>query len=83
MDLIDELKQLKSDSVEAFGKDVHVLFSDVKEAPAHMSLIQDQWETSPDKVSMPALLNPTIRFLRFGHLYNERTGTLIRMSDAL
>ena len=34
-------------------------------------------------MSSAALLNPTIRLLRFGHLYNERTNSMIRMSDAL
>ena len=35
------------------------------------------------QVGLAALLNPTVRFLRFGYLYNERTSSLIKMSDAL
>ena len=34
-------------------------------------------------VGMPQLLNPTIRMLRFGYLFNERTQSMIKMSDAL
>jgi len=81
-DIITQLKQLKRDSIHRIGTDVHVLFSDVKEAPAHMSLIQDK-STGSAVPGTAALLNPTIRFLRFGQLYNERTNTFIRMSDAL
>jgi len=39
--LIGQLKQLKRDSVTKSGQDIQVLFSDVKEAPAHMQLIKD------------------------------------------
>lgn len=35
-DLIGQLKQLKRDSVIKTGQDIQVVFSDVKEAPAHM-----------------------------------------------
>jgi len=31
---------------------------------------------------MATLLNPTIRLLRYGQLYNERTNCFIRLSDA-
>ena len=62
----------------------------MKEAPAHLALIADSNPLKLDDagqaklpVSPAALLNPTIRLLRFGHLYNERTNSMIRMSDAL
>ena len=41
VDLIAELKQLKRDSAQKIGSDVQVIFSDVKEAPAHLALIAD------------------------------------------
>ena len=72
---------------------MQVLFTDVKEAPAYLHLIKDDNsiqtaaqsddKIQPVQVGLAALLNPTVRFLRFGYLYNERTSSLIKMSDAL
>ena len=42
MDLIAKLKEIKRDSVTKNGQDIQVLFTDVKEAPAHLQLIRDE-----------------------------------------
>lgn len=84
-DLVAELKRLKRDTGTKTGQDLHVLFTDIKEAPAHIQLIKDSNPVREDSVALPSslLLNPTIRLLRFGYLYNERTQALIKMADAL
>lgn len=43
----------------------------------------DENSEAEKPATMVDLLNPTIRMLRFGYLYNNRTDSLIKMSDAL
>ena len=90
--LISELKQIKRDNA---NDDLHVLYSDVKEAPNVFNLIQDDQaeqkkieskEKEVDKELQKAItnrmfLNPTIRLIRFGMMYNSRTDLVMKIND--
>lgn len=64
--LIQELKDLKS----GIGgqEDLQIVFTDVKEGPTMFNIL-------PDKNSSKyKYIQPTVRLLRYGQVFNERTG---------
>jgi hypothetical protein len=77
-----QLKKIKRKHPE-----LQIVFSDVIEAPKGFHLIKDQHSCkgcakpsdgseSDGKPSNFCYLNPTIRLLRFGKLFNERTSSI-------
>ena len=84
--LIEELKSLRKEHKDS---DLHVLVSDVKESPGAMQLINDKNEvpsTDIDEklrrdIELRMYLNPTIRLIKFGMMFNTRTKLIMSLEN--
>ena len=93
-EFISELKQIKQQNTRS---DLQVLLSDVKEAPAAFNLIKDSHQELPKTEGKPSeqemdealqkalmvrmFLNPTVRLIKFGMMYNSRTDLIMKLND--
>ena len=84
--LFEDLRIIKRDNKK---ENLQILVSDVNEAPSALHLINDAHKV-PEKevdeklrknIEMRMYLNPTIRLIKFGMMFNTRTNLIMSLAD--